>query len=90
MQKIWDMLIRWRTWLINAVTAIIVALPFILNMPELQAVLPPDALPWVLLVNALLNVWMRPRPAVRARDPEADVTRLRKTYGGDHPTGIGA
>ena len=31
----------------------------------------------------------RPRPAVRARDPEADIPRLRKAHGGDHPTGVG-
>lgn len=88
LSNLWDFLVRFRTWLVNLLTAVVVALPFIINMPEFQAVLPPEALPWVLLVNAVLNLWMRPRPAVRARDPEAEITRLRKGDGDIDQAGV--
>lgn len=89
LNKAWDFLIRFRTWILNVGTAIITIVPLVVATPEFQAVLTDEQLRWVLLGNVVLNLWMRPRPAVRAKDPEAEVSRLRKETG-DPPTGIGA
>lgn len=72
--RLWDILVRWRTWLINVFGAVLLALPdllMFLHSPELMAVLPPGWQKWLALGLLILNVWMRPRPAVRAHDPEA-------------------
>lgn len=72
--RLWDFLIRWRTWLMNVFGAVLLALPdllYLLNSSELMAVLPAGYQKWLALALVVLNIWMRPRPAVRAADPEA-------------------
>lgn len=64
----WDFLIRFRTWILNVGTAAITLIPLVVVTPEFQAVLTDEQLRWVLLGNVVLNLWMRPRPAVRAKD----------------------
>lgn len=71
--RLWDFLVRWRTWLVNVFGAVLVALPdlfLLLQAPELMSVLPPDYRKWLALGLVILNVWMRPRPAARAVDRE--------------------
>ena len=65
-----DLLIRWRTWFLNVTLALAFILPEVLNSPEILAVIPKDYQRWFLVGAFLLNIWMRPRPAVRASDPE--------------------
>lgn len=67
-----DTLIRWRTWLFNTATIVLfsgaellISLDSALNWRDL---LPPEYVPFVILSVALVNIWMRPRPAVRAKD----------------------
>lgn len=72
--KLWDFVVRMRTWLLNVGGAVLLALPdllFLLQAPELMAVLPPGYQKWLALALLVINIWMRPRPAVRASDPEA-------------------
>lgn len=72
--RLWDFLVRWRTWLTNVAGAVLLALPdvlFLLHSPELMAVLPPGYQKWLGLALLIVNIWMRPRPAVRANDAEA-------------------
>jgi len=72
--RLWDFLICWRTWLANVAGAVLLALPdllYLLNSSELMAVLPVGYQKWLALALLVLNIWMRPRPAVRAADPEA-------------------
>ena len=41
--RLWDFLVRWRTWLMNVAGAILLALPdllFLRQSPELMSVLP--------------------------------------------------
>lgn len=71
MDKIWDTLVRWRTWLLNATLALAFILPEVLNSPEILAVIPSEWQRWFLVGAFLLNIWMRPRPAVRAHDLDA-------------------
>lgn len=69
--KIWETLVRWRTWLVNMIGAALLLLPELLNAPEVLAVIPQSYQKWVFLAVFLLNIWMRPRPAVLAKDVEA-------------------
>ncbi len=73
--KLWDRLIRWRTWLVNALLALLVIAPEILNAPEVLAVIPAEYQRWALAAVFVLNIWMRPRPASRAADPEVEVKK---------------
>jgi hypothetical protein len=71
--RLWDFLVRWRTWLVNTLGTVVLVLPdllLFLHSPELMAVLPPGYQKWLALALLLLNIWMRPRPAARAIDKE--------------------
>ena len=78
MTKLWEYLVRFRTWIVNLVLAITIVAPDILNSPEVLAVIPAEYQRYVLAAGFLLNIWMRPRPAVMANDLEASVSRSRK------------
>ena len=72
--RLWDFLVRWRTWLMNVAGAVLLALPdvlFLLHSPELMAVLPPGYQKWFGLARRIGNIWIRPRPAVRPNDAAA-------------------
>lgn len=71
MPQILKTLARWRTWIVNVVLAALFALPAILNSPEILAVIPAEYQRWFLVAAFLINIWMRPRPAVLPSDPEA-------------------
>lgn len=71
MANILKTLARWRTWIVNVVLAALFALPAILNSPEILAVIPAEYQRWFLVAAFLINIWMRPRPAVLPSDPEA-------------------
>jgi hypothetical protein len=71
LDKIWEALVRFRTWVVNLLAAALIVLPELLNAPEVLAVIPPSYQKWVFLAALLLNIWMRPRPAVMAKDVEA-------------------
>lgn len=72
---IWDTIVRWRTWLLNTVLALAFILPEVLNSPEILAVIPAEYQRWFLVSAFVLNIWMRPRPASRASDPEVQVAK---------------
>lgn len=63
-------LARWRTWVVNGLLALAVIAPELANSPEFLAVVPREWQRWFLAGVFLLNIWMRPRPAVLAGDPE--------------------
>lgn len=71
-------LARWRTWLFNAIAAIIVLLPDIATALvgyNWGDIVPPKYMPLVTLGIIVANIWMRPRPAVLAGDVEASQPR---------------
>jgi hypothetical protein len=78
MKTFWRTLARWRTWLLNMLMVLALALPEIANAPEVLAVLPAEYQRWFLVAAFLVNIWLRPRPAVLKDDPEAEITRLKK------------
>lgn len=63
--------IRLRTWIVNITLALLVLLPEIANSPEILAIVPKEFQRYFLAGLFLLNIWMRPRPAVLPSDPEA-------------------
>ncbi|WDR03613.1 hypothetical protein PSQ19_05965 [Devosia algicola] len=74
---------RWRTWIVNVLFGIIITpdLVFALLGFDWSTIVPPKYMPFVTIAVVILNVWMRPRPAVLAHDPEAQVSKLRKEVG---------
>ena len=68
-------LARWRTWVINLLLAVITLAPEVLNAPEILAIVPQDYQRMFLAGLFLLNIWMRPRPAVLPSDPEVQVKK---------------
>lgn len=71
MSKSWEWLVRFRTWIVNLLLAVMIVAPDLLNSPEVLAIVPVEYQRYVLAAGFLLNIWLRPRPAVMARDPEA-------------------
>lgn len=69
-----EILIRWRTWIVNVFAAVVLVLPELLQALagfNWGGLVPPQYLPYVTLAIVILNIWMRPRPAVLPSDPEA-------------------
>lgn len=71
LERIWEFVVRFRTWLVNVFGAAMILLPDILSAPEVLAVIPEGYQRYVIAAVFLLNIWMRPRPAVMAKDIEA-------------------
>lgn len=78
MKRIIEAVIRFRTWLANLFFAVLIVAPDLLNSPEVLAVIPAEYQRWVIAAGFLVNIWMRPRPAVLANDLEASVSRSRR------------
>jgi hypothetical protein len=86
MEKLWDLLIRLRTWVIGAVGLIALMLPEIvslaaqlLNSPQITAVLPEGWKTWAGAIGFVALVWSRWRPATRTADPEVQVKQALKS-----------
>lgn len=73
--RIWETIVRLRTWFFNIVLALLFIAPEILNSPEILAVIPREYQRWFLVAAFLVNIWMRPRPASLASDPEVQVKK---------------
>lgn len=73
--KLAKALARWRTWVVNSLLALAVVAPEIINSPEILAVVPREWQRWFLVGVFLLNIWMRPRPAVLPGDPEVQAKK---------------
>lgn len=66
---------RWRTWVLNILLVFATLAPEILNAPEILAVVPQEYQRMFLAGLFLLNIWMRPRPAVLPGDPEVQAKK---------------
>lgn len=78
--RLWVAIVRGRTYLLNGVLALAFILPEVLNSPEILAVIPAPYQRWFLVAAFLANIWMRPRPASIASDPEVQVRKaIEKT-----------
>jgi len=79
MKRIIEAVIRFRTWLANIFFAVLIVAPDLLNSPEIIAIIPAEYQRWVIAAGFLVNIWLRPRPAVLATDLEASVSRSKRT-----------
>ncbi|PDT80568.1 hypothetical protein [Sinorhizobium sp. BJ1] len=70
MKKLFERIFRFRTWILNLVLTLAIVAPDLLNSPELLALIPAEYQRWVIAGAFLINIWMRPRPAVLPSDPE--------------------
>lgn len=86
MNRIWETLVRWRTWFVNVSASLLILLPELLNAPEVIAVIPIQYQKYVFVAALLLNVLMRPRAATIASDPEVQVREAIKAT--DGPTTV--
>ena len=75
---VWDKVVRFRVWVVGLGGSFIVLVLPLLGAPEIMALLTPDQQKWVLAAAFVLNIWLRPRPALRAHDDEVAITKLRK------------
>ena len=75
MGRLWEYVVRFRTWIANLFFALMIVGPELLNSPEMLALIPAEYQRWILALGFLVNIWMRPRPAVIASDPEAKIKK---------------
>lgn len=71
MKKLTEYIIRFRTWIFNLALVAVTLAPEIMSAPEILAVVPSDYQRYFLAALFIVNIWMRPRPAVISSDPEA-------------------
>lgn len=71
MKRITEYVIRFRTWIFNLALVAVTLAPELLSSPEILAVVPADYQRYFLAALFIINIWMRPRPAVLPSDPEA-------------------
>lgn len=82
MNRILETLARWRTWIFNLLMAAFFLLPELLRAPEVLAVLPDEYRKWAPLAALIIvNLWMRPRPAVLPSDPEVKAKQAPEFQG---------
>ena len=67
-KDLWIAVVRFRTWLVNGIGALLILLPELLNAPEVLAVIPQQYQKYVFVAALLINIWLRTRPAVVKSD----------------------
>lgn len=71
MKTIFEYIARLRTWIFNLILVAVTLAPELLNSPEILALVPSDYQRYFLAALFMVNIWMRPRPAVLPSDYEA-------------------
>lgn len=75
MNSIFKTIARWRTWVLNVLLVLATLVPEVLNAPEILAIVPQEYQRMFLAGLFVLNIWMRPRPAVLPGDPEVQIKK---------------
>jgi predicted cobalt transporter CbtA len=75
MKKLVEFFVRFRTWIVNLTASVLIVLPELLDAPEVLAVIPQQYQKYVFVAALILNIMMRPRPAVMAKDPEVTIAK---------------
>lgn len=77
MNKLWETLVRFRTWFVNVVFLLLLTPELLVALLgfDWASIVPERYMPYVTLAVIVLNVWMRPRPASIASDPEVQVKK---------------
>lgn len=78
MQKLWEFVVRFRTWLFNVGALLALFLPDLATALlgyRWADIIPSHYMPYVSLAILIINIWMRPRPASIASDPDVQVRK---------------
>lgn len=73
LHDLWEKVRRFRTWVFNLVVGFAVFVPDVLNLLvgfDWSPIVPQRYLPFVGLAVSIVNIMMRPRPAVLKKDVE--------------------
>lgn len=78
-ETLWDRLRRYRTWAFNALSILLISPDLYLALTgyDWSLIIPPRFMPYVTLAIIIINVLMRPHPAVLPSDPEAGLRKDR-------------
>lgn len=78
LQYIKDHIIRLRTWIVNVLFVAILSPDVIMVLigANWGSVIPEPYINYVTILIPILNIWMRPRPAVLPTDPEAKIAQI--------------
>lgn len=77
--KLWDIIVRLRTWVVNGGAAFLVLILPLLGAPEIMAVVPTEYHRYIIAAAFVINIMLRPRPASRQTDPEVQVAKEMKS-----------
>lgn len=77
-KSIRETVIRLRTWVVNVLFVAILSPDVIMVLlgANWGSVIPEPYINYVTIAIPILNIWMRPRPAVLPSDPEAKIAKI--------------
>ena len=73
-----DWFIRLRTWIVNVLFVAILSPDVIMVLlgANWGSIIPEPYINYVTVAIPIINIWMRPRPAVLPSDPEAKISKI--------------
>lgn len=78
MRIIKEYIIRFRTWIVNVLFAALLTPEIIMVLlgANWGSIIPEPYINYVTIAIPIINIWMRPRPAVLPSDPEAKIAKI--------------
>lgn len=78
MQIIKEYIIRFRTWIVNVLFAVLLTPEIIMVLlgANWGSIIPEPYINYVTIAIPIINIWMRPRPAVISSDPEVQIAKI--------------
>lgn len=73
-----EYVIRFRTWIVNVLFALIISpeVVMVLLGANWGSIIPEPYINYVTIAIPIINIWMRPRPAVLPSDPEVKIAKI--------------
>lgn len=78
LQSLKEYVIRLRTWIVNVLFVAIISpdVVMVLLGANWGSIIPEPYINYVTIAIPIINIWMRPRPAVLPTDPEAKIAKI--------------
>lgn len=78
LKNIKEYIIRLRTWIVNVLFAVLLTPDVIMLLlgANWGTIIPEPYINYVTIAIPIINIWMRPRPAVLPTDPEVKISKL--------------
>lgn len=78
MNAIKEYIIRFRTWIVNVLFAVLLTPEVVMLLlgANWGSIIPEPYINYITIAIPIINIWMRPRPAVIASDPEAKIAKI--------------